>query len=83
MMQYEIDIPDGWERIEYLCYPIDGSKAFKHDAGANVHIIDMYRTGLYVVQFEVEDGESREERWVDYTDAVKFAKDWMESFEPQ
>lgn len=61
-IDWEPDLPDGWEPIDNLCYPRNDSKAYRREDGANAHIVNMYNTGRYNVQLETADGE-----WYDET----------------
>lgn len=73
-----MNLPDGWERIEYLCYPRNGSKAYKStETPANVHVVNMYDTGAYTVNGEDKDGEWFDTRYYDYFDALTHARGWM------
>lgn len=65
------DLPDGWEKIDHLCYPRQGSKGYKRQDGANAHIINMYDTGAYIVQIETSDGVFHEERVNGYDTAIR------------
>jgi len=52
------EIPEGWERLDYLCYRGTGSKAYKHEDGAVVHVVDLYNTNKYkVLVVEANDEE--------------------------
>lgn len=75
---YELEVPDGWHRMEQFCYPRDGSKAYKSDAtSANVHVVNLYDTGAYVVNGEDGRGNTFDERYNDYWDALAAARGWM------
>ena len=77
--KHYVEVPDPWQPLEYLCSPRNGSKAYKHPNGANVHIINMYDTGNYIAQIEHEDGEFQERRFIPWGEAVKVAEDWMKN----
>jgi len=75
--KYQVEVPEPWKRLEHLCYPRNGSKAYKHPSGVNVHIINMYDTGKYIAQIEDEDGDFQEERFIPWREAVEVAENWM------
>lgn len=75
---YKMGVPDGWHRMEEHCYPEKGSKAYKSDTTtANVHVVNLYDTGAWVVNGEDKDGEWFEDRLYDYWDALATARGWM------
>lgn len=68
------ELPEGWERIEYLCYPGKNSKAFKHKQKSyNVHIVNMYDTGKFTVNAEYPNAEWIDETVYSYSEAVELA----------
>lgn len=78
-----IDVPDDWEPIEHLCYPHNGSKAFRHpETGANTHLIE-HGSGerRYIAQFEGDDA-CRDVKWLDYELGVAHLETWMEEHDP-
>lgn len=78
MSEYEMEVPEGWERIEYLCYPRKGSKGYKStETSANVQVVNMYNTGTYVVNGEDKDGNWFDTRYYNYMGALKHARGWM------
>ena len=75
---YEIGVPDGWHRMEQHCEPRDGSKAWESDTTtANVHLVNMYNTGAFVVNGEDKDGEWFSTTVHDYFDAAAEARGFM------
>jgi len=76
--KYEMVVPEGWHRIEHLCYPMRGSKGYRSDTTeANVHVINMYDTGRYVINGEDKNGESFGDRETGYWNALDKAREWM------
>lgn len=79
MSRYEMDVPNGWRRMEQFCEPRNGSKAYKsQNTSANVHLVNMYGTGMFVVNGEDKNGDWFDERLYNYFAALKKAKEWME-----
>jgi len=77
-VNYRLNVPEGWHRMEEFCYPDQGSKAYKSDTtSANVHVVNLYDTGAYVVNGEDKDGETFDVRYHDYYDALAHAGGWM------
>lgn len=75
---YTLNVPDGWHRMEEHCEPRKGSKAYKSDTtDANVHVVNLYDTGRWVVNGESADGETFDTRYNDYWDALAHARGWM------
>lgn len=75
---YELNVPEGWHRMEEFCQPGKDSKAYKSDVSkANVHVVNLYDTGAWVVNGEDKDGNTFDERYNDYWDALAHARGWM------
>lgn len=77
-MDFTIDVPRGWSRIEELCFPREGSKGYKSNStSANVSVVNLYDTGSYVVNGEDATGETFDTRYHDYWDALAHARGFM------
>lgn len=72
------EIPEGWKRLDFLCYRDTGSKAYKHEDGAVVHVVDLHNTHKYRVLLVESNDEELTEDTNTYKGAIEKAVEVME-----
>lgn len=77
-LKHDQEIPEGWERLDYLCRRDTGSKAYEHKDGAGVHVVDLYNTHKYTVLLVESNGKEVNEDVNTYKGAIVKAVELME-----
>lgn len=76
-LEEDQEIPEGWERLDYLCYRDRGSKAYKHEDGTVIHVVDLHDTHEYRVLVVESEDEDMTEDVSTYRGAIEKAVELM------